>query len=101
MAEKMREEKRLWKQRAAFDEQRAAHSFILVVASPSVALAAPDQHLRAFSDRILELAGWEVNRRGARRLNSVTSDLLYLKNPFDKQLYGFRFNADFFACAAE
>ena len=99
--ERILEEKQLWKQRAAFDPQRAAHSFVIVVASPKVALAAPDQNLRTFSDRILQLAGWAPNRRGTRRVNTVTSDLLYLKNPHDKQLYGFRFNADFFACAAD
>lgn len=99
--EKISEEKRLWKQRAAFDRDRAAHSFVIVVASPRVAFAAPDQHLRAFSDRILELAGWEANRRGVRRKNTVTSDFLYLKNPDDGSFYGFRFNADFFACAGD
>ena len=101
IAEKISEEKHLWKQRAACDPDRAAHSLVIVVASPRVALAAPDQHLRAFSDRILELAGWEANRRGVRRRNTVTSDFLYLKNPFDGGFYGFQFNADFFACAGD
>ena len=101
IAEKIGEEKRLWKQRAAFDPSRAAHSLVIVVASPRVAFAAPDQHLRAFSDRILELAGWETNRRGVRRKNTLTSDFLYLRNPHDGGLYGFRFNADFFACAGD
>ncbi len=84
-----------------FDPQRAAHSFVIVVASPQVALAAPDRHLRAFSDRILEFAGWEPNRRGVRRKNTVTSDFLYLKNPTDNRFYGFQFNADFFASAGD
>ncbi len=101
IADKIGEEKRLWKQRAAFDPQRAAHSFVIVVASVRVALAAPDQHLRAFSDRILELAGWESDRRGVRRKNTLSSDFLYLRNPRDEGLYGFRFNADFFACAGD
>lgn len=101
IAEKIREERHLWKQRAAFDAQRASHSFIIVVASPKVALAGPDQQLRAFSNRMLELAGWERKRKGVRRVNTITSDLLYLKNPHDTRMYGFRFNADFFACAAD
>ncbi len=101
IAEKIGEEKQLWKQRAACDPERAAHSLIIVIASPRVALAAPDQHLRAFSDRILELAGWELDRRGVRRRNTLTSDFLYLKNPVDGEFYGFRFNADFFACAGD
>jgi hypothetical protein len=101
IAEKIREEKQLWKQRGAFDPNRAAHSFVIVVASPRVALAAPNQQLRAFSDRVLELAGWEPNRRGARKKNSVTSDFLYLRNPTDGRFYGFRYNVDFFACAGD
>lgn len=101
IAEKIDEEKRLWKQRAAFDPRRAAHGFVIVVSSPHVALAAPDENLRAFSDRILELSGWEPNRRGARRKNTVTSDYLYLRNPNDRRFYGFQFNADFFACAGD
>ncbi len=101
IAEKIGEEKQLWKQRAACDPERAAHSLVIVIASSRVALAAPDQHLRAFSDRILELTGWEANRRGVRRRNTLTSDFLYLKNPRDGGFYGFRFNADFFACAGD
>lgn len=101
IAEKIGEEKQLWKQRAACDPERVAHSLVIVVASPRVALAAPDQHLRAFSDHILELAGWEADRRGVRRRNTITSDFLYLKNPLDGGFYGFRFNADFFACAGD
>jgi hypothetical protein len=101
IAEKISEEKQLWKQRAACDPERAAHSLVIVVASPRVALAAPDRHLRAFGDRILELAGWEHDRHGVRRRNTLTSDFLYLKNPVDGDFYGFRFNADFFACAGD
>lgn len=101
IAEKINEEKRLWKQRAAFDPQRAAHSLVIVISAPRVAFAAPDQHLRAFSDRILDLSGWAPNRRGVRRKNTITSDYLYLRNPSDRCLYGFQFNADFFACAGD
>jgi len=101
IAEKIEEEKKTWKQRAAFDSQRAAHSLVIVVCSLRVALAAPDQHLRAFSDRILALSGWEPNRRGVRRKNTITSDYLYLRNPRDRCFYGFQFNADFFACAGD
>jgi len=99
--EKISEEKKLWKQRAACDPERAAHSLVIVVATPRVTFAAPDGNLRAFSDRILDLAGWEPGRRGARRKNTVTSDFLYLKNPVDGGFFGFRFNADFFACAGD
>jgi hypothetical protein len=93
-------DQRLWKQRAAFDTDRATHSFILVVASPTVALAAPDDALKAFANRILELSGWSVGRhRFARPVNEISSGYLYLRNPNDAGLYGFQFNIDFFACA--
>ena len=101
IAEKIATEKRLWKQRAAFDPARGAHSFVLVVASPRVAFAAPDRHLRALSDRILELAGWGVSSRRARHLNTVTSDFLYLKDPNSGAFYGYQFNLDYFACAGD
>jgi len=101
IADKIAEEKHLWKQRAACDPERAAHSFVIVVASPHIALAAPNQHLRAFSDRILELSGWDTGHRGVRRKNTVTTDFLYLRNPHDGAFYGFQFNADFFACAGD
>src|SRR5436190_7006766 len=101
IAEKIGEEKRLWKQRALADPQRAAHSFVLLVASPNVAFATPDQHLRAFCDKILELSGWDNRRRGVRRINTVASDFLYLRDPRDGAVYGFQFNADFFSCAAD
>ena len=101
IAEKIAEEKRLWKQRAAFDPSRSAHSFVLVVTSLRVALATPDQHLRAFSDRILELAGWGTGSRGARQSNTVASDFLYLKAPNTGVFYGYQFNLDYFACAGD
>ena len=101
IAEKIAQEKRLWKQRAAFDPLKGAHSFVIVVASPRVAFATPDTHLRAFSDRILELAGWGTVLRGARRSNTVTGDFLYLKDSRQGAFYGYRFNLDYFACAGD
>ena len=101
IAEKIAEEKRLWKQRAAFGPAQSAHSFVLVVASPQVAFAAPDRHLRAFSDRILELARWGTSSRGARQSNTVASDFLYLKDPNNGTFYGYQFNLDYFACAGD
>ena len=101
ITEKIAEEKQLWKQRAAFDPLRGAHSFVLVVASPRVAFAAPDQHLHAFSDYILELAGWEPDRRGARQRNTISGDFLYLKHPTQDSFMGYRFNVDYFACAGD
>jgi hypothetical protein len=95
------DDQRLWKQRAAFDLDHAAHSFMLIVASPTVALAAPDDNLKAFANFILQLSGWSVGRkRFVRPLNEISSGYLYLRKPGDESLYGFQFNVDFFACAA-
>lgn len=100
IAAQIASDQRLWKQRAAFDPKWAAHSFILVVASPTVALAAPDDHLKEFSHAILTAAGWSIGpHRLARPINRVSSGYLYLQHPTDKRLYGFQFNIDFFACA--
>ena len=101
IAAKIDEERRLWKQRAAFGREQGPHSFVLVVASPRVAFAAPDRHLRAFSDRILELSGWGLGETGGRRKNMVTGDFLYLRHQVDGSFFGFRFNMDFFACAGD
>lgn len=101
IAAKIAEDRRLWKQRALSNVEQAAHSFILVVASPVVAFAAPDRSLREFSEKILELAGWSSNRKNARRVNDVSSDYLYLRCPNDDKYYGFQFNLDFFACAGD
>ncbi len=100
IAEKVAESKRLWKQRAIIDAS-PPHGFMLVFASPKVALAAPDDGLRRFSEKVLELAGWGPERRGRKRGNAISSDFLYLKNPADGLYYGFQFNVDFFAAAGD
>lgn len=100
IAAKIAESKRLWKQRAIVDAA-PPHGFLLVFASPKVALAAPDDNLRRFADKVLELAGWGPARRGSKRDNAISSDFLYLKNPADGHFYGFQFNVDFFASAGD
>lgn len=100
VAAKVVESKRLWKQRAIIDAT-PPHGFMLVFASSKVALAAPDDNLRRFSDKILELAGWGPERRGRKIGNTISSDFLYLKSPSDGLYYGFQFNVDFFAAAGD
>jgi hypothetical protein len=98
---KITEGKRLWKQRALIDTKGPPHGMLLLFASPRVTLAAPDDNLRRFADRLLELAGWAVQRRGKKLGNTISSDFLYLKNPNDGFVYGFQFNVDFFAAAGD
>jgi hypothetical protein len=101
IAARIAEEKRLWKQRAASDLKTPPHALLLVFASPRLALAAPDDNLRRFSDRLLALAGWGPDRRQRSGENSISSDFLYLPHPTDGHFYGFQFNVDFFAAAGD
>jgi hypothetical protein len=93
--------KRHWKQRAVSDTRTPPHSFLLACATDRLLMAAPDENLRRFADRLLELAGWAPNRRARRGENPVSSDFLYLQNPADDAYFGFQFNIDFFAAAGD
>lgn len=101
IAAKIAEGKRMWKQRALINMQGPPSGMMLLFASPRVPLAAPDDNLRRFADRLLELAGWAPERRGKKLDNAISSDFLYLKNPGDGFAYGFQFNVDFFAAAGD
>lgn len=93
--------KKQWKQRAIRDTEHAPHSFVLVCGSRHLELAAPDDNLRRFATRLLELTGWTPQRRARRGENTVTSDYLYMKNPQTGAYHGFQFNIDFFAAAGD
>jgi len=99
--EKIEAAKKQWKQRALRDTDRPPHSFVLVCGTRRLERARPDENLRRFSSRLLELSGWTPERRARRGQNAVTSDSLYLKNPGTGDIHGFRFNIDFFAAAGE
>jgi hypothetical protein len=99
--EKIGTARRHWKQRAVADAQAPPHSFLLIFATDRLLLAAPDENLRRFADRLLELAGWAPQRRAKRGENPVSSDFLYLQDPADDAYHGFQFNIDFFAAAGD
>jgi len=101
VAQAIKDSKQLWKQRAAYDPERATHSFVLVFASVKLGHATPDKHLQAFANRALELTGWTKETTSRRRRNTISSDYLYLRNPNDNEFYGFQFNVDFFAAAGD
>jgi hypothetical protein len=101
IAKKIAEGKRLWKQRAVYERECAPHGFLLVFASPRVALAAPDANLQRFCDKLLSLAGWAGKKPRGRHENAVSSDFLFLRNPVEDAYYGFQFNVDFFAAAGD
>ena len=91
--------KQHWKQRAVSD-QVPPHSFLLSFVSDRLLHAAPDENLRRFADRLLELAGWSTPRRAKRQENPISSDFLYLRNSEERNYYGFQFNIDFFAASS-
>jgi hypothetical protein len=101
IAERIAAAKRQWKQRALSNPTAPPHSFVLVFGSPQVMEAAPDDNLRRFSNRLLELTGWKPERRARRGENTITSDYLYLRHPQSGGYHGFRFNLDFFAAAGD
>jgi hypothetical protein len=99
--EKIARERKLWKQRAILNTVSPPHSFMLLVCSRRVSLAAPDTNLRLFAEKIRDLAGWQPSRRQLNVAGEVSSDALYLQNPADQLYYGFQFNVDFFATAGD
>ena len=99
--EKIAAARKQWKQRAVKDTDRPPHSFVLVCGSRNLELAAPDDNLRRFASRLLELTGWKPDRRARRGKNAIISDYLYLRHPQTGAYHGFRFNIDFFAAAGD
>lgn len=99
--EKIAAAKKQWKQRAVKDTDNPPHSFVLVFGSRELEAAAPDDNLRRFATRLLELTGWKPERKARRGENTITSDYLYLRHPQTRAYHGFRFNIDFFATAGD
>src|SRR5688572_11029170 len=58
--EKIAAANKQWKQRAVKDTENPPHSFVLVFGSRHLELAAPDDNLRRFASRLLELTGWKA-----------------------------------------
>ena len=101
VAAKISHDKRIWKQSAIVNPPNATPSSLTVlVASDRLAHAAPDENLRRFSLRILDLAGWSATDSGTEA-NAITSDYLYLRHPTEGTFFGFKYNVDYFAAAAD
>ena len=73
-----------------------AFGFVLIAVSQALAAAAPDEHLLAFSTKLLEL--WGAAKTHEKPSGDMNWETLYLQNPDTKDYYRFTFSVDFF-CA--
>src|SRR5207302_1043174 len=74
------------------------HGFMLLIASPRVALAAPDQNLRRFAHHMRDLV-WDQTERDEEG-NDVTWETLYLRQPGGAYVR-FRFSVDYFGAQGD
>jgi len=101
VAAKIAHDQRIWKQSAIVNPPHPAPSSLtILVASDRLAHAAPDENLRKFSLRILDLAGWSATDTNTAA-NAISSDYLYLRHPTEGTYVGFKYNVDYFATAAD
>jgi hypothetical protein len=96
VAAKIQRDRIAWKQRSLRPHpefSNPAHGFLLIVLSAKLALAAPDNNLRRFAERILLL--WGVPQSDETS-GHITSETLYLQHPKERTYLQFRFSVDFF-----
>ena len=101
IAERIKAEVLAWKRRSVrpgdgFSEP--AHGFLLMAVSQRLALAAPDQNLKAFAEKLRELWGCEGSDESS---GEVYWETLYLQNPKDDTFVQFKFSVDFFAAQGD
>ena len=97
--ETIERDKKVWRQRSLDGARSPEHGFLLLVASPVVAIAKPDDNLKAFAMKIQELAGWAVEPDEYG--NDRAFERLFLKNPRNGSYCEFVFGIDFFASAGD
>src|SRR4030095_3567143 len=96
IADKIEQERLEWKRRSLHPHEsfsHPAHGFVVLATSPRLAMAAPDQNLRTFSEKLLSL--WKVSEKKEAQ-GKVHSEWLYLRNPKKKEYLRFQFSVDFF-----
>jgi hypothetical protein len=101
IAAKIHEGLKRWRGRSVAPHKAVstpAHGFILVIASPRIALAEPDETMHRLSLEVLRL--WGCRRTLEAHGNLFWEDL-YLQNPSDKSYVRFSFTVDFFATAGD
>jgi len=97
IAERIQEELLAWKRRSVRPRNefsQPAHGFLLMAISRRIALAAPDENLKAFAEKIRDLWGCS----GSIEASGTTHwETLFLENPADGSFAQFTFSVDFFA----
>lgn len=76
-----------------------AFGFVLIAASQSLASAAPDEHLKQFADKLLQL--WGSPKTIEKVSGEMYWETLYLKHPEKDEFVRFTFSVDFFAAQGD
>jgi hypothetical protein len=95
---KVQRAKNQWKQ-WSLEGASARHSFMLVVASTRIALAAPDRTLKALATQLRSL--FTTDFAADEEANDLGFQAMYLRNPGDGRAYKFTIIMDFFAAAGD
>jgi hypothetical protein len=76
-----------------------AFGFVLIAASQILAGAAPDEHLKAFADKLLQL--WGSPKTVEKVSGEMHWETLYLKHPDKSEFVRFTFSVDFFSAQGD
>jgi hypothetical protein len=91
-------ERMLWKQRCLRNEF-PEHGFLLVAATPRVALASPNSDLYEFSRILREMCRPSI--QPDLRGNDIAWETLFLQHPETNKCYRFTFSLDYFAAQGD
>lgn len=94
---KLKSDRQTWKQWSL--GEKGKHGFLLVVTSPKLHYATPNQALKNFAEHIRGL--FEADSKTDPVGNDMVYEWLYLKNPQTGQFHKFRVILDFFASAGD
>lgn len=96
ISEVIKRERLAWKRRSLLwrpESSTPAHGFVLIVVSPRLAFAAPNEALRKFAELLLGLWSATESQEPSGRVHFET---LYLRNPRDGSYLRFTFGIDYF-----
>jgi len=97
LREKLIGDRRSWKQWSL--DGKGRHGFLLVVLSPDLHYAFPNQSMKRFAEHVRQLFSGDSKADAAG--NDMAYDWLYLRNPNSELYHKFRVILDFFASAGD